>query len=281
MQLKVFKYEGAGNDFVALDNRTGDVPDGEDRANLVRALCNRRRGLGADGVLVVEPPRAASDFAMRYHNADGSEGEMCGNGARCIAAFAVSLSAAGETMTFDTEAGAYRAQILKSGDVEVAFPDVNSRPEFRPVEDWDIDFLVVGVPHAVVWVDDVEEVNVIASGRMLRNHGAFAPAGTNVNFAMADSDRHIRVRTYERGVEEETLACGTGSVSAAISLAHRRGMTGPQRITVIPTSGDALTIGFELNGIGSTNVTLSGPARFVFSTVIEYRDGRISAAFPV
>ncbi len=281
MQLKVFKYEGAGNDFVALDDRGGALPSGEDRANLARALCDRRRGVGADGVLVVERPRTAPDFAMRYYNADGSEGEMCGNGARCIAAFALSLGAAGRAMAFDTQAGVYRARMLDDGGVEVAFPDVDSRPEPRPVDAWDIDFIVVGVPHAVVWVENVEVVDIETNGRNLRYHEVFAPSGANVNFATADSDDRVRVRTYERGVEAETLACGTGSVSTVLSHARRRNLAGPRRVTVIPTSGDPLTIGFEPTPAGARNVTLAGPARFVFSSTIEYRDGRISPAIPV
>lgn len=283
MQLKLFKYQGAGNDFVAFDNRDGKAPDGEDRANLVRALCDRRRGLGGDGVLVVESPRSNGDFRMRYYNADGGEGEMCGNGARCIAAFAVVLGAAGREMAFETGAGLHHAHLMADGGVELALPDVDALPRHVAPEatgrTWDVDFLVVGVPHAAVWVNDVKAVDVENSGRALRRHDVFKPAGANINFAQNAGRDRILVRTYERGVEAETLACGTGSTAAAICHARRMDLSGRQRITVIPTGGEALSIGFELTPRGARAVTLAGPAKLVYSTAVDVKaDGSILPA---
>ncbi|MBX3730878.1 MAG: diaminopimelate epimerase [Candidatus Sumerlaeia bacterium] len=270
MQLKVFKYQAAGNDFVALDDRVGTLPDEPILQNLVRALCDRRRGIGADGVLLLRPPRRpAAAFAMVYYNADGSRGEMCGNGARSIVRFAALVGAAGQHMDFDTDAGPYRADLVPDGSV-VAFPPVPGLPDARPVEllgrRWDIDFLSVGPPHAVVWVDDLSDLDVVACGRALRHHAAFAPAGANINFASPQQDdpNGLRVRTYERGVEDETLACGTGSTATAICRARRLGLAGPQRFRVVPTGGDTLTIGFRLTDSGAEEVTLEGPARLVF-----------------
>lgn len=281
MQLKLFKYEGAGNDFVAFDNRDGHVPEGEKRANLVRALCDRRRGLGGDGVLIVEAPGAGTDFRMRYYNSDGGEGEMCGNGARCIAAFAVLLGAAGREMEFETGAGVYRAHLGADG-VEIFIPDVDVLPRHVRAEalgrDWDIDFLRVGVPHAVVWVDDLKDVDVENAGRALRHHAVFQPAGANINFTQPHGHDRVHVRTYERGVEAETLACGTGSTAAALCHARRTGLTGRQRLAVIPTSGDRLSVGFELTATGAKHVTLAGPAKLVYRTTVEIgADGGVKA----
>ncbi len=275
MQLKVFKYEGAANDFVALDNRTDLVPEGDARQQLVKALCDRRRGIGADGVLMIEPRRSdATDFRMRYYNSDGSEGEMCGNGARCIARFANLIGAAGPEMTFDTEAGTYRASASETM-VVVSFPDIETVPTARPLdtdgESFDADYLEAGVPHLVVWTNDARRAPVAEQGPKLRFHEALAPRGANVNFVSPDpaAPEHLLVRTYERGVEEETQACGTGSVASAVCWAQRRGLTGAQTIAVVPTSGDTLEIGFTLEENAVRAITLGGPAHLVFETTWE------------
>jgi diaminopimelate epimerase len=270
MQLKVFKYQAAGNDFVALDDRAGILPAEPILQNLVRALCDRRRGVGSDGMLIIRPPqRPGADFTMVYYNADGSRGEMCGNGARSIARFAALVGAAGEQMRFDTDAGPYRAQLVPDGTV-LSFPPVPGLPVARPVEllgrRWDVDVLRVGPPHVVVWVDDLATLDVVTAGRALRHHAAFAPEGANINFACPEpgDPTGLRVRTYERGVEDETLACGTGSTSTAICRARRLGLTGAQRFRVVPTGGDTLTIAFRLTDTGTEDITLAGPARLVY-----------------
>jgi len=280
MQLQVSKYEGAGNDFVAVDGRAQALPEGAALAELVRALCDRRRGIGADGALLLLPPtEPRSDFRMRYFNSDGGEADMCGNGARCIARFALATGAAAGAMTFQTAAGRYRAEARGSG-IALQFPDIEATPDPRPLEalgrSWDADFLRVGVPHLVAWVSSLEEANLHSWGRALRFHPDLAPDGANVNFAEPDpgAPDRLRIRTYERGVEGETLACGTGSVASAICLARRRGLSGACRIEVVPTSGDALTIDLTLEAYAARSITLTGPAREVFTTRVAWEPGR-------
>jgi diaminopimelate epimerase len=263
-KIPFWKYEGAGNDFVALDVRDGSP---EVTADLVREVCHRQFGVGSDGVLVLDrSPDPAAHFRMIYYNADGSRGEMCGNGARCIAAFAVHRGAAPKDMRFVTDAGVHRARLTEDG-VAIEFPAMVDPPELRqPKVDghsWDGDYMVVGNPHFVPWVDDVESVDVENVGRALRYHEAFAPRGVNINFAQPIGDDLIRVRTYERGVEAETLACGTGSVASAWSHAVRSGMQGAVRLRVLTTSGRELVITFRLEGATAQDVEMAGPARLV------------------
>lgn len=276
MQLKVFKFEGAGNDFVALDGRRTRLPECGQLTRLVQALCDRRRGVGGDGILLLKDPETpGADFRMVYYNSDGSDGEMCGNGARCIARFAVLMGAATAEMSFQTDAGPHRATATADG-VTIYFPPVPEIPRRVPLQalgrDWDADFLRVGVPHLVVWVEDLEHLDIATAGRALRFHEALAPSGANVNFSRPDesaSDR-VFVRTYERGVEAETLACGTGSTAVAICRAARLGQGGAQTLRVVPTSGEELRIGFDLREGGVEGVTLAGPARLVFTTVVSW-----------
>jgi diaminopimelate epimerase len=269
MELHFFKLDGAGNDFVGLDWRSKPRLSDAAAGALALRLCNRPTGAGADGLLLIEAPTGPEfDFTMRYLNRDGSEGGMCGNGARCIARLAHELGAAGRQMRFLTGAGPYRAEVFAEA-VRVDFPSVNAVPrEVHPAgEGWDgsaVHFLQVGVPHVVAFVKDLEGVNVLERGVALRRHSAFAPAGTNANFAELVGGETLRLRTYERGVEAETLACGTGSVATACCFAHRAGLRGKVELTVIPTSGIALQIGFEATGLGFDNVTLTGPANVIF-----------------
>jgi diaminopimelate epimerase len=263
MTLSFTKMNGAGNDFVMLDNRDGSLT--LDGAQIAR-LCDRHRGVGADGLLLVEPAQNGADFRMRYYNADGGEAEMCGNGARCFARYArrVSGTTASE-VTFETQAGVIGAKFL--GDlVQIVMSDPHShRPtESLPVagRPLEVDFLNTGVPHAVVFVSDLEAVDVLRDGAALRYHDAFAPKGTNANFAAVTGPSAIAIRTYERGVEGETLACGTGVCASAI-LHHLR--TGdPAPISVQVRGGDTLQVGFMKTGGEFRNVTLTGPADFVF-----------------
>lgn len=267
MQLSFTKMNGAGNDFVLLDNRDHSLSLGTDEIALI---CDRHRGVGADGLLLVEPAENGADFRMRYYNADGGEAEMCGNGARCFARYARKVSGiTAEQVTFETQAGVIGGQF--HGDlVQIAMSTPHSH---RPPEELSVNgrtaevhFLNTGVPHAVVFVDDLEAVDVQKDGAALRYHEAFAPRGTNANFAQATGPSAIAIRTYERGVEGETLACGTGVCASAI-LHHLR--TGdPSPIAVKVRGGDTLQVGFVREGDEFHQVTLTGPADFVFDGTI-------------
>lgn len=263
MTLSFTKMNGAGNDFVLLDNRDSSLA--LDTAQIA-LLCDRHRGVGADGLLLVEPAENGADFRMRYYNADGGEAEMCGNGARCFARYARKVSGStAEEITFETQAGVIGAH-CEGELVRIVMSDPHSHRDpqgldvnGRPLE---VHFLNTGVPHAVVFVEDLETVDVVADGAALRYHTAFAPKGTNANFAQTLGPSSISIRTYERGVEGETLACGTGVCASAI-LHHLR--TGdPAPISVGVRGGDTLQVGFEKGPDGFDHVTLTGPADFVF-----------------
>jgi len=267
MLLPFTKMNGAGNDFVLIDNRSASLSLSREQ---VARLCDRHRGVGADGLLAVEPAAHGADFRMRYYNADGGEAEMCGNGARCFARFASRLSGAQDRVSFATEAGVIQADLLGES-VRLAMSDPHShRPpqslevHGRPLE---VHFLNTGVPHAVVFVDDLEAVDVLADGAALRYHEAFAPKGTNANFVQIFSPDSIAIRTYERGVEGETLACGTGVCASALLHHLRDGASSPVFVRV--RGGDTLAVSFEDHAGAFRNVTLTGPADFVF-------DGSIS-----
>lgn len=269
-QFTFHKLDGAGNDFVGIDWRGRQLPGPESLASMVRVLCHRHHGIGADGVILIQdaPLGTEHHFAMKYLNADGSVGSMCGNGARCASVFAHFLGAAPSSMRFLTDAGNYRADV--DGDhARVHFPPVRSLPQVRQLQggDWagrEADFLLVGVPHAVFFVENLADVDVFHVGREVRNDPVFAPAGTNANF-VRERNGVLQLRTYERGVEDETLACGTGSVASACCHAARLGLTGKQAIIVLPTGGIPLKIEFEATESGFENVVLGGSARIVFS----------------
>lgn len=267
MTLSFTKMNGAGNDFVLLDNRDSSLA--LDTAQIAR-LCDRHRGVGADGLLLVEPAQNNADFRMRYYNADGGEAEMCGNGARCFARYARKVSGTTATeITFETQAGVIGAR-CEGELVRIVMSDPHSHCEPRSLEvnghPREVHFLNTGVPHAVVFVENLENVDVVADGAALRYHTAFAPKGTNANFAQALGPSRIAIRTYERGVEGETLACGTGVCASAI-LHHLR--TGdPAPISVGVRGGDTLQVGFEKGPDGFHHVTLTGPADFVFDGTI-------------
>lgn len=260
MELGFTKMNGAGNDFVMLDNRSGDRS--LNRGQIAR-LCDRHRGVGADGVIFVE--RFQDSLRMRYHNADGGEAEMCGNGARCFARFAAKLEGVTEDISFDTGAGRVSARLL--GDsVALQMSDPHS---FRPAQNLSfggrtrsVHFVNTGVPHAVAMVQDLDAIDVAAEGAAIRNHEAFAPAGTNVNFSEVLAPGSLRIRTYERGVESETLACGTGVCAAALVHASETGAESP--IAVKVRGGDTLQVSFRREGAAFREVILTGPADFVF-----------------
>ena len=274
-RLEFTKMNGAGNDFVMLDNRTGQL---RLDAESIARLCDRHRGIGADGVLIVEPPdMALAEFRMRYYNADGGEAEMCGNGARCFARFATRLeegeegvNRSWESLTFQTQAGLIHASL----EGEMVRLDMSQPTDGEAVGALELDsemlpetfFLNTGVPHVVVPVADTERVDVYPVGRAIRYHDRFAPKGTNANFIQAIGPNEIVLRTYERGVEGETLACGTGATASALVHAEMTGLNGPGSVAVRVRSGDILRIGFDRTGpFQFRQVTLGGPAEFVFS----------------
>lgn len=258
---------GAGNDFVLLDNRAGELQ--LNSAHIAR-LCDRHRGVGADGVLVLERPANGADFRMRYYNADGGEAEMCGNGARCFARFASALEGPRERVSFETPAGTIAAQLRdETVSLTMSEPkDLRLGLELTIAgEPLRAHFINTGVPHVVVPVENLEVVDVRKIGAAIRRHELFAPKGTNANFIQQLGDRTIAIRTYERGVEDETLACGTGVTASALIFAQLHKVTGPIRVRV--RGGDELQVGFARRDSRFAKVTLSGPADFVFEGSIE------------
>jgi diaminopimelate epimerase len=272
MLLNFYKMNGAGNDFIVIDNRDLSI---QLDAETIEALCDRHRGIGADGLLAVEPAEKGADFKFRYYNADGGEAEMCGNGARCFGRFTAHLGEeTPDRVTFETIAGTLAAEMIGE-NVRIAMSEPK---DLRldtgvtiPGLDATLHFVNTGVPHVVAFVpggESFEELDVFTHGRAIRRHEAFAPAGANANFATVLAPGHIEIRTYERGVEDETLACGTGMVACA--LIHHLLTGAPSPITVDVAGGDTLEIGFEKTGERSfSNVTLTGPADFVFEGEVE------------
>ncbi len=260
---------GAGNDFVVIDNRNLTI---NLNAHQIEALCDRHRGIGADGILVVEPAEKGADYKFRYYNADGGEAEMCGNGARCFGRFTAHLGEeVQDIVSFETIAGTLTAEMIGE-DVRIAMSDpfdldLNADCNIESLKS-PVHVLNTGVPHAVTFVDDLENLDVVKNGAAIRYHQRFAPNGTNANFAQVLSPSHIAIRTYERGVEGETLACGTGMCAAAIIHHLLTDATSPIKVDV--AGGDTLEIGFQKKSDNTfTNVTLSGPADFVFEGDIQ------------
>ena len=263
MTLDFIKMNGAGNDFVLVDNRSGAVQFTPEQ---VVRLCHRQRGIGADGLFLLVPNRTGrADWSWQFYNSDGSVAEMCGNGARCFARFVQRLTGALGDVTFETGAGVIRA----SFQGERVTVNLTTPHSLRLQESIEVDgrpitvhSLNTGVPHAVVFVPDADQAMVQQQGRAIRRHPHFAPRGTNVNFAQILGPGHIRVRTYERGVEGETLACGTGVTASALIAARRQGFSSPVR--VLAQGGDTLEVAFAATPDGFSEVRLTGPADFVF-----------------
>ncbi len=268
MTLDFAKMNGAGNDFILIDNRAGRIP--LQPAQIVR-LCDRHKGVGADGVILLVPCASGrADWAWDFYNSDGSSAEMCGNGARCFARFVQQLTGASGKLSFETRAGVITARFQDGGVTAGLTPPKDLRLRQRvglgagPAEIHSID---TGVPHAVLFVPDADRAMVLPLGAEIRHHPHFAPRGTNVNFVQALGPGKIRVRTYERGVEGETLACGTGVTASALIAAALRGFPSPVQVQV--QSGETLEVSFDRSREPFGNVTLSGPAEFVFEGRIE------------
>jgi diaminopimelate epimerase len=265
MNVLFTKMHGAGNDFVVVDHREPFLPGspGALRALFAR-WCDRRRGIGADGVLLLERD-PEHDFAMRYHNADGGPADFCGNGARCLARFALErgLGAGGE-VRFRTEAGVMRARALADGRIALAFGRVTGgEPATLAAEGRSFTGrrIVAGVPHLVIPVPDVAAVPLAAWAPSLRSHPALGPGGANVDFVARLADGRVAMRTWERGVEGETLACGSGAMATAL-WAVLEGAAPP--VTVRTAGGEDLVVELA-DGPGGRDATLVGPAVSVFA----------------
>ena len=267
--IRFTKMSGAGNDFVVIDNRKGLLP--EPLEALSRAMCRRRRSVGADGLIVVGNPQGDEDFSMRYYNADGSEADLCGNGARCVAAFAHGLCIASREMRFTSRAGVHDA-VVTEGGVSVTMPAPPGEPKEIEVPfgggTAKALYVVVGVPHAVLFHDDVDSIDVEIEGRRIRGDVAVGEAGANVDFIQKTGERRIRMRTYERGVEAETLACGTGATASAVAACAKGLVSAP--VEVETSGGDVLTVQGAGGPFGRAELRLEGPATVVYDGVYGY-----------
>lgn len=262
-KIPFFKMSGSGNDFIIIDNRKS-VVNAPDITDFITKVCRRKVSVGSDGFILVEDD-AAVDFKWRFYNSDGSVPEMCGNGARCAARFAYLNGIAGAEMSFRTDAGIVSARI-KDEQVKINLPapsdlsiDYTIQLENRSLT---VSSVNTGVPHVVIPVDDIDGADVFKLGREIRYHERYAPAGTNVNFMHSLSGDRIAIRTYERGVEDETLACGTGSIAGAIVAACKLGKKSP--VDVLTQSGGHLLIYFRKEADTFDDIYLEGDARVIY-----------------
>ena len=254
---------GSGNDFIIVDNRD-KIVDETDLVNFIVKVCRRKMSVGADGFILVENTKGA-DFKWRFFNSDGSVAEMCGNGARCVARFAYLTGIAGPEMSFETGAGIVEARVAgESVKIKMTDPSDLKTDYTLELKDRSISFSSIntGVPHVVMVTDTLDDVEVVKMGREVRFHDMFAPAGTNVNFICPIKDDTIGIRTYERGVEDETLACGTGSVAGALIMARKMKIDAP--INVLTRSGVILKIYYKEKNAGYKDIYLEGDARVIY-----------------
>lgn len=263
MELSFYKYQGTGNDFVVVDNRWNVISKND--TNLIKRLCDRKFGIGADGLLLLEnPDHKEQDFRMEYFNADGKQSSMCGNGGRCMVAFARFLELIGEESSFNAIDGVHNAKVGDHDLISLQMQDVDQ------VQTGDnFNFLNTGSPHHVVFVKEVDGIDVKAKGAAIRNSEAYSQSGgTNVNFVEVLESGILKVRTFERGVEDETLSCGTGVTAAALAAFHSGHIESKE--VEIQSLGGKLKVRFELSGQGFTQVWLIGPAKQVFKGTIRY-----------
>lgn len=259
MQLQFSKYQGTGNDFVMIDNRSDFFP--KEDSQLIARLCNRRFGIGADGLILLEKD-AATDFKMVYYNADGNQSTMCGNGGRCLVAFAKDIKVIKNTTSFTAIDGLHHATITANGNVSLQMIDV----EKVAIEDG-YTFLNTGSPHHVQLQDNLVNMDVKTEGAALRYGNLYGTEGSNINFVQKIDNSTFALRTYERGVEDETLACGTGATAVAIAMYATKQTT--ETNLKIKVEGGELEVSFDANAFNFTNVFLKGPAKFVFKGEIE------------
>ena len=259
MQLEFYKYQGTGNDFVMIDNRTAIFP--KENTELVAHLCDRRFGIGADGLILLDTD-ADTDFRMVYYNSDGNLSSMCGNGGRCLVAFAKKLNIIQNETTFIASDGLHYATVSEENIVSLQMIDVT---EIKNTSEYS--FLNTGSPHHVQLVADLENYNVKENGATIRYGDLYGKEGSNVNFVKKINDSTFSLRTYERGVEGETLACGTGATAVAIAM-NATGQTNLNAIN-LNVEGGKLSVSFDIENGKYTNVFLKGPAEFVYKGTIE------------
>tara|TARA_R110002050_G_scaffold16019_1_gene48885 strand:+ start:12717 stop:13493 length:777 start_codon:yes stop_codon:yes gene_type:complete len=257
MKLTFYKFQGTGNDFVMIDNRQ-DIFSKDD-TKLIAHLCDRRFGIGADGLILLEN-ESGVDFKMVYYNSDGNESSMCGNGGRCLVAFAKYLNVIEDVATFNAVDGLHFATI-SSGIVSLQMKDVDDVKQKQ-----NSIFLDTGSPHHVQMVDQLKDFAVKTEGARIR-YGVYGEKGSNINFVEQSEDQWFDVRTYERGVEDETLSCGTGVTAVAIAM-HKIGKTTNNTVKIHALGGD-LEVKFDHSGNKYTNIFLTGPAKFVFKGEID------------
>lgn len=259
MRVTFYKYHGTGNDFVMIDNRDGHFP--KDSTELVAKLCHRRFGIGADGLILLEND-PETDFRMVYYNSDGNTSSMCGNGGRCLVAFAKNLGIITKETTFIATDGLHHATIFDDGNVSLQMKDVDAIEMTAEHV-----FLDTGSPHHVQMEENLEDLDVKTLGATIRYSDMYGKAGSNVNFVHQDDEDTFSLRTYERGVEDETLSCGTGATAVAIAM-KALGKTKSENIH-LNVEGGKLEVSFVETDEKFTNVFLKGPATFVFKGEIE------------
>ena len=262
-QIPFFKMSGSGNDFIIIDNRNKAI-DEKGLSKFIVNVCRRKMSVGADGFILLEEADKV-DFKWRFFNSDGNTAAMCGNGARCVARFAYLNGISGHEMSFETEAGIISARVT-DGRVKIKMPDPSELKLDYTIElkhaPITVSSINTGVPHVIIEVENIDEVEVVSLGREIRLHEAFKPAGTNVNFLCPKEEGRVAVRTYERGVEDETLACGTGAIAGAVVFAHKFKKFSP--VNVLTRSGGYLTIYFQEQDGQFYNVYLEGDARVIY-----------------
>ncbi|MBP9847922.1 MAG: diaminopimelate epimerase [Flavobacterium sp.] len=259
MELTFYKYQGTGNDFVMIDNRSQFFP--KENKQLIEKLCDRRFGIGADGLILLEN-HADFDFKMVYYNSDGNESSMCGNGGRCLVAFAKQMGVVKNKAKFEAFDGYHFATIDDEGIVALQMKDVDAIKN-----ESNYTFLNTGSPHHVQLVNDLKNLDVKVEGAKIRYSDLYGNAGSNINFVNQLANDIFAVRTYERGVEDETLSCGTGVTAVAIAM-HQLGKT-KNNIIDLNVEGGKLKVQFDEDNGSYTNVFLIGPATFVFEGKIE------------
>ena len=260
--IRFTKMSGSGNDFIIIDNRVNkfnemDLPD------FVKKVCTRRLSVGADGIIIIEEDHEV-DFKWRFFNADGSIAEMCGNGARCAARFAVNNGIAKEELRFRTIAGIINAWVKgEKVQIEIGVPNGTALDQTILIDDkkYPFHFVNTGVPHVVIFLDSISDIDLEKIGKAIRFHQIFQPEGTNVNFAQVIDRDSIKIRTYERGVEAETLACGTGASAVAFIANLKYGLKPPIKIV---TKGGILEVDFSPGG-KKPPIFLTGDARFIYT----------------
>jgi diaminopimelate epimerase len=263
MKIPFMKMSGSGNDFILIDHRK-PVMDEEHMKEFAGKVCQRRISVGADGLILIEQSEKA-DFKWRFFNADGSEAEMCGNGGRCAARFAWLKGIAGPSLTFETLAGILSAQVNgKRVKLELTKPYGLKLDETIQIEGQElkISSINTGVPHAVLFWDDFEGLEIIRLGRAIRYHPHFAPSGANANFIRLENESLLSIRTYERGVEDETLACGTGTVASALIAAFKGLVKSP--VSIKTHGGEILTVYFEIEDREVKRVFFEGDVRIIY-----------------